>query len=299
MAKLKNAQKGLLMVLISGTVFGALPGVVKYCASQGVTSVTMIVFRFAAVALFLLPAAIKQKTTFVLYRKYFLKLFIISAFGAATPIFLFWSYDFLPTGVSTTVHFLYPTVVMLLCILFFRERPNAVKLFCVALCVIGVLLMLDLSGASVSVRGMIIAFTSGVMWAAHIVLLDKYRIPGATTEQMTFIISVNNIILTAAYGFIKGEMRLDMTPTGLLSLIVSSLIIGILGEMFFLFGVRKADAQTAAIAGTLEPIVSIAVGILFLHETVTLRTGIGSVLILSAVVLIAIYGGRGSEKAQK
>ncbi len=287
------------MVLISGTVFGLLPGVVKLCLSQGVTTVMMIVFRFTAVSLFLLPAAIKQKTTFALYKKHFLKLFIISAFGAATPIFLFWSYDFLPTGVSTTVHFLYPTVVMLLCILFFKERPNAVKLICVAFCVIGVLLMLDLSGASINVKGMLIAFTSGVLWAAHIVLLDKYRIPGATTEQLTFIISVNNIVMTAAYGLIKGEMRFEMTPTGLLWLIVSSLIIGILGEMFFLFGVRKADAQTAAIAGTLEPIVSIAVGILFLHETVTLKTGIGSVLILTAVVLIAIYGSAKSEKAQQ
>jgi drug/metabolite transporter (DMT)-like permease len=69
--------------------------------------------------------------------------------------------------------------------------------------------------------------------------------------------------------------------------------------MFFLFGVRKADAQTAAIAGTLEPSVSIAVGILFLHEKVTLKTGIGSVLILTAVVLIAIYGSAKSEKAQQ
>lgn len=292
---MKKTSKGLLLVIISGIVYGVMPGAVKFCISQGATKELMAFMRCFILALVLLPFVLKQKDTFKIYRDNFLKLFVLSAAGAATPLLLYAAYDHLDTGLSTTVHFLYPALVAVLSFLVLKEKLSKKKLLCLAMCVAGIFLMLEMQDGRISAKGLLIAFLSGVTWSLYIVLLKKFDIKDASSEQIAFYVEVNGAVFTALYIALAGGIPERITPFGMLCVVGCDLFISVCGSLFFFLGVRNTDAQTAAIASTLEPITSIAAGLVFLGETISVRTGIGCALILAAVVILAAGAG-GAEK---
>ena len=58
----------------------------------------------------------------------------------------------------------------------------------------------------------------------------------------------------------------------------------------FQMGTRIIGGQKAAILSTMEPATSVFVGILVLGEVMTLRTAIGSLLVILASVLVVLPG---------
>ena len=294
---MKNSTRGLLMVIISGIVFGAMPSAVTYCYTQGVTKLLAMLARYLILGLVMLPSALRAKNTFALYRRYWWKTLIISATGLATALLLYSAYNLLPTGVVTTIHFLYPSFVALLCFLVFREKLSRLNLVCLALSVSGILLMFDAGGEALNIPGLILTLLSSVAWAVYIILLDKLPLGEITSEQLLFYGSCNGALLTLTFGLVSGSFAgLTVTPVGWLALVGTSFLIQFFGSRFFTLGVRQTNAQVSAIASTLEPITSLLIGAAFLHEPLTLRTGLGAALILLAVVLLAVFENKPKKK---
>lgn len=61
----------------------------------------------------------------------------------------------------------------------------------------------------------------------------------------------------------------------------------IIGVGFFQYGVQYVGAQDAAILSTFEPVTSMIVGILVLHESASLSSMAGCILILISVTATA------------
>ena len=56
-------------------------------------------------------------------RTEFAKIALITIFGyGGTAVLLFSSYNFIPSGMSTTIHFMYPVFTILGCMIFFKEN---------------------------------------------------------------------------------------------------------------------------------------------------------------------------------
>lgn len=287
---MKQSQKGLLMVVISGIVFGIMPSTVKYCYSQGATPSLVMISRSVLFQFVLLPIVLRKKNTWELFRQTWPKYVLLAATGTGTPLLLFMAYKYLSTGMTTTIHFLYPAIVALICTLFFHEKLSKRKGVALLLCFLGIVMMVDTSAQMLSVTGVLIAIASSITWALYIVLLDKLDLKGASSEQIMFFTGISSIVLVTVFGMALGDFAVSVTPIGWVAIVVSNLCISVFGSLFFVIGVRYTDAQVSAIASTLEPIASILIGVAFLNEALTVRTGIGCVLILSAVILLALQG---------
>jgi len=124
------------------------------------------------------------------------------------------------------------------------------------------------------------------------VLLDKFGFQGATSTQIMFFVSIDNVILSLIASILTGMLAVEVTPIGWLALVGTSMLISVCGSLFFSIGVRETDAQVSAIASTLEPITSILAGVLFLQESITLLTAVGAVLILTAVILLSVLDAK-------
>ncbi len=284
---MNKSKQGLLMVIVSSVVFGVMPAAVTLCKSYGATSALVMLARYFILGVALLPIVLRQKGTWQLYRKNLWKTGALSVLGGGTPLLLYAAYRYLATSITTTIHFLYPTVVVLMCVLFFREKLSRRKALCLVLCCVGMLLMLDVKGQQLSATGILLALLSSVTWAGYIVLLDKLDMRGATKEQTLFHLEINGFVLMLLYGSAVGELQVAMPVEGWLLLLASGFVISVFGTLMFVFGVRQTGAQVSAIAGTLEPIVSILVGRVFLREPLTLGAGIGSAMILLSVFLVS------------
>lgn len=286
---MKDSTKGLFMVILSGIVYGVMPGAVTFCYSQGATKELLLFCRYLIIALLLAGRAFRPGNMPEIFKKSGKSLLALSCFGAGTSLLLFAAYNYLPTGVATSLHFLYPTFVALLCFFLFREKLSKLNLLCLILSIGGIALLFDLSGSSLSLKGILIAAASGLAWAGYIVLLGKARFSGADSFQIMFYDGVISCVLVLLYALLTGGFSVSLTPAGWIAVILTSLVTSVFGLIFFAIGVRKTSAQVSAIASTLEPITSVLVGVLFLHETLTFRSALGSVLILTAVVLLAVF----------
>ena len=285
-----KSKKGLLLVITSGIVYGIMPSAVTFCCSQGANKLLVLLFRYLTLTGVLFPIVAKQKNTWSLYRKNWLKFLVLSLAGVSTPLLLFSAYSLLPTGVVTTIHFLYPTIVALLCVFVFHEKLSKLKLLCLILCVSGMLLMLDTSGQTLNTTGLVITVASSLTWATYIVLLDKLDFQEATSIQIMFGVSLNGIVLALIVALASGMLAVSIPAVGWFALLGTSVFISVCGELFFAIGVRETDAQASSIASTLEPITSLLVGVLILNEGITLQSTIGADLILTAVVLLSVFG---------
>ena len=292
---MKESRRGLWMVIISGLVFGIMPGAVTFCYGQGATSVQAILLRFGILSILLAPGVLRQKKTKEILRRHWKQFIVLCLTGTGTPILLFTAYRYLPTGMATTLHFLYPTVVALLCLIVFKEKLSGIKALCFALCLGGILLMLQTGGAPVSTFGVIVVLLSSLTWGLYIVFMDKFDLSDLDAKQIMFFEGIGNVAMIAVYGALTGDLFAAVTPLGWGALALASTVIAVFGSLFFAAGVRHTDAQASAIASTLEPITSIFVGVLFLKEPLTVRTAIASVLILSAVVLLTLFGEKKGE----
>ena len=203
---MKPSQKGLLMVVISGIVFGIMPGTVAYCYSQGATPMLMMLARSVLFNLILLPVMLKKKNTWDLYRRTWKQYILLTLTGTGTPLLLFTAYQYIPTGTTTTIHFLYPAMVVLACVLLFREKLSKIRGISVALCLAGILLMVDTTVSNLSITGVLIALASSITWAAYIILLDKADLQGATSEQIMFYTGISSIVMMAVFGSVGSSL---------------------------------------------------------------------------------------------
>lgn len=286
---MSRSKKGLLMVVVSGLVFGVMPSTVSYCYSQGANPTILLLLRYLAILITLFPAIVKSGSGFRSFRANWWKLLALSAASSVTPLLLYNAYNYLATGLVTTLHFMYPVAVALICFLFFHDRLSRVKLLCLALCLGGMLTLLDTSQGLNSI-GVGMALASSVTYSLYIVGLDKFRLGDLSSTQILFFVEGLNLLLVGGlYGPLTHSLAVSITPMGWLVGILANIVIGICGHMFFLLGVRYTGAQTAAIASTLEPITSIFMGILFMSEPFSVRTAAGASMILAAVILLSLF----------
>ena len=278
------------MVLISGVVYGLQPLMVAYGYEQGANAAVIVAARYGAVALILLPFVIRKSNNREVIVRHWKGMLGLCLASAATPILLYGSYSYIVTGISTSLHFMYPAFVALLSILFFHDRPSVRKLVCTGLCLTGMLLILSASSGKMSVIGILLALGSSLTWSLYIVWLDKLDLKDVTSEQLLcFVEGGAALLIAAVYAPQLGKSVGAMSSVGLLYVAFISVVIGLFGTIFFSLGVRRTDAQTSAIASTLEPIVGIAVGIAVLGEAFSICTLLGAMFIVSAVVLLTIH----------
>lgn len=285
--KQERRGTGFAAVIFSAALFGLLPLFARLVYVNGGNPLSVVFYRFA---LALIPAFLFLKLkgiSFKLSRKDALRILLLSVCGyGGTAVLLFTSYNFIPTGMATTIHFTYPVFVILGSILFLHEKVEPLKLVCVALCMGGILLFYQ-GDAEGSVFGILLAFLSGVTYTFYILYLDRGGIAQMPMMKLIFYMNLFSSVILLLIGMVTGQMRVRLTGMGWVDMAVLSIAVGLTAVWLFQVGVRKVGPQSAAILSTFEPLTSLTAGALFFHEDVTLRTLAGSGLILISVIIVA------------
>lgn len=115
-------------------------------------------------------------------------------------------------------------------------------------------------------------------------------LPKITTRYLepksAIVYEVIGSILLAAIALVSLQFRLDVHPTGI-ALAIATGMLGFLGAFFFLNAVSRGPVTLVATLSGLYPIVTIVLAMLVLHETVTVRQGVGIALALLSMILVA------------
>lgn len=287
--KKSTLVQGYLFTVGSAFLFGCMPLLAKFIYQEGVNSLSLVFLRNALSVPMLGLLAKLQGQTLRVPCKALVSISTVGIMGCClTPLLLFSSYNYIASGTSTVLHFIYPALTVVGGILFLREKPKAGTLVCVAICIVGICLFYD-PGQPLDIRGGALAIISGVTYATYIILLSVFPHKNISGFSFSFWISVTSSLLLLIACLVSGQLTLPGTVTGWLLCLLLALVINVGAVVLFQQGTFLIGGQKASILSTVEPITSIFAGTLFLNEVIGIRTAIGSVLVILASILIAMF----------
>ena len=108
--------------------------------------------------------------------------------------------------------------------------------------------------------------------------------------------SLINSVIIAAVCIVSGQLTIPDTLKGWLLCILFAILINVCAVVLFQRGTFIIGGQRAAILSTFEPITSVFVGAMFLGEDLLPLSIIGSALVISAGIIIAVSDMKENRK---
>lgn len=290
--------KGMSYAIFSSITFGFIPLFAKNAMAEGMTSDSIIFYRFALATLVLGLLMLLRGHSFKIERTYLMPLLVFGGgcYGG-TAFFLLLSYQYVASGVATTIHFLYPVAVALLMRLLFAEHLSKKMIAAMFLSLTGAILLTSDLNASELTFGALLAAVSVITYAIYIVGLKQSALKNIHVTTLTFYVLLFSslVVFAVAWSRVGAIERISSVSmaSNLLGLAILSTIIS---NFTLIAAVKLIGPTPTSILGTLEPLTAIVVGIFFFHESLSFIAMIGAALIIVSVVVMV---WRGVAKIQK
>ena len=280
--------KGFLCAILSGIVYGCMPFGASVLYSNGVTPIALVFLRNTLAIPFLAAICVFRKAP-RLKGPSILKASAAGCMGCtATPLLLYLSYTGIDTGTATTLHYIYPAIVMLLCSVFFHDRMQPKELLCLCLSMAGVA-FLSMRGGSMQLPfGFLCAACSGLTFAVYVTVIGKTELRNADPFRLALICSVSSSVLLIPFLFLGEKTGLPNTLRGWMIATLFAIMICCAAMTLFKKATELIGPQMAGILSTFEPLTGIVMGVLFLGESFGVLQLAGSLLILSSVILLSL-----------
>lgn len=280
--------KGVIYTVISAFIYGFTPALTSMTYKMGNNSLSMTFYRnlFVLPILFLL---IRKKKIDLKVEKYDLKnIAAVAIFGVtATVVLLYSSYSFIGVGTATTLHFMYPVFVALLCKYEFNENLGKRKVITLIIACIGVLFFIDLKQAG-NILGVLMAVASSITYAFYMVWMEKKRLVRLNPFKLSFYIAVFAVAALLIGNIIFGYVKTDLPLKVYVLIMIVSLCTSFLATILIQLGIKEIGASSSAIFSLFEPITSVAIGALLLGEKVTLFKVTGCIIIFFSITYLAM-----------
>lgn len=293
--------KGIIFTIISATLFGCAPAIIQKIYSYGATPETTTFFRnfFAVPITFII--ILLQRKSFRIAKKQLFSIAVISCGGlACATLTLVSAYPFIGTSMATTLHFLYPVFVALICFLFFHEKLGKFKILALLLSVIGILFFFQKGGNSNHISlGIFLSVISGLANAFYIVGLDKFNLKDIPSMVLTFFISSFAAIGLLIFGLITNRIHFALPYPAYFFMFLNSVLIAFVAIALLQIGIKYLNATMAAMLSLFEPVTSNIIGICFMGEDITIKKIIGSIIILGSAMMIILLDQQPPQQEQK
>ena len=285
-----KTAKGYLFAILSAVIFGCMPLMSSYIYADGVTPMTLVFLRNALSLLPLGLLAYKEHGSLKIPVKLLPSISLIAVLGCCiTPLLLFSSYQFIPSGAATVIHFAYPAIVMLGGIVFFKQKIQAMNVLCVVLCITGISLFYS-PEQSLNFTGSALSLGSAFSFAAYVLLLSRFDTTDVSGFLFSFYIALFSSIASLLLCLITNNLALPTTAFGWGMCVVFSLLVTTGAVVMFQQSAFLIGGEKVSILSTLEPITSVVIGGIVFHEIISLQVVIGTVLVIAASIFIVIFG---------
>lgn len=285
----KNAIIGYPAGIITGITYGLNPLFAMPLMKNGAATESILFFRYAFAVLLLGLFLLLRKQSFRVSGKQIGVLFVLGLLYTSSSIFLFDAYEYIASGLATTLVFLYPVLVAIIMV-FLKVVPSWPVWLAIAATFGGVLIMTQSDGSqTINPIGVLLSIASALVYALFIVIINRSKaISGISNSLLTFyalmvgaIVFIGKILssdtaITA--GITTGADWLNLVELALLPTIVSTATLAIAS--------RNIGATKASVLGVFEPITAIIVGTLMFGEPLTTNIIVGISIAMVAVTFM-------------
>lgn len=265
-----------------------MPLMAKYIYMDGVTPIALVFLRNLLGLPILAVLALWKNKTLKIPLRAVPSVAVMAVLGCCvTPIFLFMSYNYMSSGAATVLHFIYPCLVLLIGIIFLKKKFNIKTVISVAACFAGICMFYN-SADTFNLTGGMLAALSGLTFALYVTLLSVFKYKEVSGFLFTFYIIAISVIVTFLVGLFTNSLCFPTSVRGWALCVLFAIGVTAVAVVLFQESTFRIGPEKTSILSALEPTTSVIVGILVFSEPVSIRSIIGTVLVIFAGIIIAI-----------
>jgi drug/metabolite transporter (DMT)-like permease len=282
---------GASLILLSAIGFGSMALFAKLAYADGVDTSTLLAMRFAIATLLLGAFALHKRARFPCGRE--LAAYIAMGFIYAA---MAWAYfnalHYTSSSTVAIVLYTYPTLVAIAAAILRIDRFGIAEALALIASSTGLHLVIGGSLHNLNF-GAVLALTAGVFYACYILIGSRLKGPFDTTACSTVVLATTAVCFVVSSLF-KG-IHWPNGASGWAAILSVAVLGTSVAIAAFIAGLKRLGPTQTAILSTLEPVVTVALGIAFLAEEPTASAIGGGALILSAAIGLTIVRARNSK----
>jgi drug/metabolite transporter, DME family len=289
----------IFFIAFGASLWGLIAIFVKALTNAGFTPMEIVTIRVATATLILFLGGVIKYRDRMKIKWQDITLFIGT--GIFSIVFFNWCYftTINQMNLSIAVILLYtsPAFVSVLSFLFLKESMSMKKILSVIGTLIGCIFIAGINSgetASISVIGLLTGLGAGLGYSLYSIFgkiaLRKYE-SFTVTFYTFFVAAIALIPITGLWEkgslLIRGDVMLWGIGLGLIPTVIA--------YFMYTIGLDHIESSKAAIIATIEPVVATLLGVLYYNEKLGLLQLIGSIFILTSVLLVNLPSKAKSE----
>lgn len=280
--------KGYLLAALAAATYGTNPAFAVPLYEHGMNPNTVLLFRYALGLPILAIMALLRGHSLRITRKELLPLMCLGIQMGISSLTLFESYNYMNSGIASTLLFVFPVMVALIMTAFFKEKFRVSTGICLLVMASGLALLFDApEGEGISGMGVALVLVSALTYAINIVMINvSETIRGVPTSkllfwQLVFGTLVFVFVLCIGTPFTPVSHSIDWLGLGALAILPTALSLSCTT-----MAIRCIGSTPTAIFGALEPVTAVVLSVFTLGQTMTPRELSGGLLIVAATTIV-------------
>ncbi|HEY0847108.1 MAG TPA: DMT family transporter [Noviherbaspirillum sp.] len=278
-----SRKYAVALVLLSTVGFGSMAMFAKIAYASGITPTMLLALRFALAAAILAPVVWLKRTPLPRGR-------VLAGFGLMGALYTAQSQCYFTalmhasSGLVALLLYVYPVLVTILAMLFGWEKLNRRTFVLLAIAVGGLAITLggNLEGEPL---GVLLGLLAAGVYAVYILIGGRLTL-GTDPLAATLIVLMAAALGNGTLALASGAALPSGTSTWL-AILAIALFSTVIAIAAFLAGVKHVGPARASIISTMEPVITIGLGVALLGESVSVGQLVGGAMVLTAVVLLA------------
>lgn len=291
-----NPAKGIIAGLVAAVCYGLIPlftiPIKSGAAVDRLSDHSILFYRFALAAVIIAVLMLVMRRSFRITRGELVTLTYLAFLSDGSALFLIDGYNYLSSGVATTIHFMYPVVTTLLMMAFYHEARRLSTLSAVMLAVVGVGVLSWQSGVTTNIHGVIIELISALCYAFYLIRVNRSRVRDMNGMRLTFYVMGIGALIFGAEALRQDEFQMVTTQLQLTHLLVLGVVCTVVTNLCLVVAVKRIGSTMTAVLGALEPLTAVTLGCMWLGESVTWNVLLGIGLIIPSVIIIIFTRSR-------
>ena len=283
--------------ITTGVTYGLNPLFAMPLMKSGASVESILFFRYSFSVIMLGVWLVLTRESFRISFKQSIRLLILGLLFTTSSLTLFESYKFIPSGLATTIVFLYPVFVAVIMV-FMRVYPTWQVWLSIMLTFVGVMILSKSDSTHIiQTKGIVLAMASALAYAMFIVIINRsMAIRKVSNTKLTFYALMVGMVVFFTKSVMSGGfdsmLRVFEIRGSVVNLLLLAILPTIVSTATLALSTRKIGATKASVLGVFEPVTAILVGALAFSEEITLNIIIGIILSMAAVVFMIVSGKR-------
>lgn len=282
--------KGFLAALATSSTFGLIPLFTLPLMAAGMHFPSILFYRFFIAALMLGGALLLMRQSLRVSRRQLFTLAGLSLLYDGSAVFLLWSYEYLASGVATTINFLYPVFVTVVMMWWFKEKKSGWTFTALGLafCGVAVLSLGGGAGGGPSPLGVGIDLLSAASYAFYIVGVNRTCAKDMGLLKLNFYIFLFAAAGLLAFALAAGRFERVPDARSDFNLTMLALVCTVASNMTLVYAVKRIGSVLTSVLGAMESLTAVCVGVWVFGEVFTARLAWGVALVIAAVSVVLL-----------